>query len=165
MSFRIAMAFVVPLPVAPARYGAWARCLSGSVFGTPVSPETRSVSIFAQNTDRSGRLQSASHGRETCRPVVAKAAASAERGDDTQDGQWSNDRSDESEEEEAAFPADLCDVSGSGCEEDGSPPKNADQRLGPNESFARSVILDKIITLVDYGSERRSTIRDDSVPS
>jgi hypothetical protein len=117
-----------------------------------------------EDTDGGIAYSSTSRNPSSSTAGLSTMSMSAPSNDeDASEAGWM-DSGEGSEDADAAFPADLCDVAGLGCMEDGSPPKNADQTLGPNKSFARSVTIDQAVTLVNYGGERTSTIRDESVP-
>jgi hypothetical protein len=165
---RQAMAFVLSLPVTPAGVRTEGICSRPLVFGSirhlkfrmpPGRARPRGDNYSGDDGDTVVSRNSSSSAAGLSMGVLEPASDG-----DASESEWA-ESGEGNVEANAAFPADLCDVSGLGCMEDGSPPKNADQTLGPNKSFARSVKIDQAVTLVNYGGERASTIRDESVPT
>jgi hypothetical protein len=63
----------------------------------------------------------------------------------------------------AAFPADLCDVTGVDCGPDGSPPRNATVKLSKTQSSVGVVQVDGDVGVYDYDRNETSVLKDDSI--
>jgi hypothetical protein len=62
----------------------------------------------------------------------------------------------------AAFPADLCDVTGIDCGPDGEPPLNATNQLEKPRSTVNVVNVDGDVLLFDY-NQPESVLKDDTI--